>query len=94
MLIHFKDEKLDDCLEFIRSNLKQDGRFFGNVNVITNGNVVLKEYPFVFRSLEFYENKARKHNLKIQIIGTLKDLGYKINTPEKEQLIIKLTKIE
>ncbi|TFG02106.1 MAG: class I SAM-dependent methyltransferase [Promethearchaeota archaeon] len=94
VLIHLKDEMLDKCLEFIRNNLKQDGRFFCNVNVTPNEKL-WRDFPLILRSLEFYENKARKHNLKIQIIGPAEvGIYYRFNDPEIKHPIIKFTKIE
>ncbi len=69
VLIHMKDEILDGCLGMVRRHVHDDGVFYANVNLGERADGNWQGFPVVFRSLQFYEDAARKNNLRVADLG-------------------------
>lgn len=76
VLIHMADDISAACLKFVSENLDENGVFYANVNFGDREDGIWRGFPIVFRSMEFYSNMAKQNGLKIESIGTLKELGH------------------
>lgn len=76
VLIHLEDIIAEECIEFVSNNLLEDGTFYANINTEKHQDGNWQGFPVVFRSINFYKDLARKHNLKTEEMGTLRDLGH------------------
>ena len=76
VLIHLKDDIVENCFKFVSKYLDAKGVFYANVNIgkSTEGN--WQGFPVVFRSLDFYKDLALRNSLKVEVIGNLKELGH------------------
>jgi SAM-dependent methyltransferase len=93
VLIHMKDDKLDECLNFVSKNLKSTGEFYANVNIGNIKDLGWLEFPVMFKSLEFYEIVAKRNNLKVEVIDELQNLGHVTNDSlSDKQLMLKFCK--
>lgn len=87
VLYHLTDEILDQCIRQIARRLR--GSFFANVNVAQEESTWL-QFPFVRRDVDFYRAVADKYNLKLNVVGQLKDLGFQLQGVEKDNVLIRL----
>ena len=92
VLIHLSDTILESCLKFVSENLEDDGIFYANVNVVENKEQNWQGFPVVFRSLDFYNTIAKKYELTIEVISTLRELGHVTSKLSDEQIMLKITK--
>jgi SAM-dependent methyltransferase len=77
VLIHMEDEILYDALGFVRRHLKDDGSFYGNVNVSDRPDGSWRQgFPVVRRSLQFYEEACSRNGLHVKDLGPLTDFGH------------------
>ena len=76
VLIHMKDEILDDCLRFAAGRLADGGVFYANVNLGERDDGGWQKFPVVWRTLEFYRSVAARHGLAVAEIGTVADHGH------------------
>jgi 2-polyprenyl-3-methyl-5-hydroxy-6-metoxy-1,4-benzoquinol methylase len=75
VLYHLDDDIAKACLCRISSLLSDGGVCFANVNVKHEEGHWL-EFPYIRRSLEFYEAIALKHGLTTNNLGEQRDWGY------------------
>ncbi len=75
VLIHFKNEILEDCFTFVNSHLSKRGKFYANVNIGNKKNDSWKGFPVVWRTLDFYREIASSHGLTVKDIGSRQELG-------------------
>ena len=76
VLIHMKDEIVEKCIAFVSSVIDESGAFYANVNIVSYSDNNWQGFPVVFRSMEFYENLAKKNGLSVNAVGTLAELGH------------------
>lgn len=76
VLIHMKDEIVEKCIAFVSSVIDESGAFYANVNIVSYSDNNWQGFPVVFRSMEFYENLAKKNGLSVNAVGTLEELGH------------------
>jgi len=76
VLIHMEDKILYDTISFIRRHIKDDGYFYGSVNVANRPDGNWQGFPVVFRSLQFYEEAFSRYGLHVKDLGPVEDLGY------------------
>lgn len=81
-LYHLTDELLSACLSQVSRRLKEDGKFFANVNTEHSESTWL-QFPFVRRDLDFYFAAASNNRLKMVSLGHLQDLGFRSNGAER-----------
>lgn len=76
VLIHLKDEILEDCLKLAAAHLNAHGTFYANVNFGERAEGSWQGFPVVFRSLNFYKEAAARHQLNVEDLGALDSLGH------------------
>jgi len=76
VLIHMEDEIAYSCLEFVKINLSENGRFFANVNVENEDEGRWNGFPLVFKSFDFYHDIASQNGLDCVSLGTMSDLSH------------------
>ena len=76
VLIHMTDSVLSDALVFIRNQLRPSGCFYANVNIGESNDSVWREFPLVWRTMDFYKDMAQKNGLEVQDMGTTASLGF------------------
>ena len=76
VLIHMTDSILNDALRFIRSQLRPSGCFYANVNIGESNDAAWREFPLVWRTLDFYKYMGQKNGLEVQDMGTIASLGF------------------
>ena len=76
VLIHMPDAVLADCLRFAAGRLAAGGAFYANVNLGERENGGWQKFPVVWRSLEFYRDRAAAAGLAVEEIGTVAEHGH------------------
>ena len=76
VLIHMTDSVLGDALRFIRNQLRPSGVFYANVSVGETYDATWREFPLVWRTMDFYKDMAHKSGLEVQDMGTIASLGF------------------
>ena len=76
VLIHFKDEILEDCFAFVSSHLSKQGKFYANVNIGNKKDDSWKGFPVVWRTLDFYKKVGSSYGLTVQDIGSRQEFGF------------------
>ena len=77
VLIHMTDEIVKSCLGFVSSHLQPDGAFYANAGVGPRRDQTgHRGFPVIERPLDQYEDFARSAGLRVEELGTLKDLGH------------------
>jgi cyclopropane fatty-acyl-phospholipid synthase-like methyltransferase len=69
VLIHMRDDILDDCLLMVKRHLKDSGAFYVNVNLGEKREGHWQGFPVVYRTLPFYQEAARRRGLEAEDLG-------------------------
>ena len=77
---HLDDQVLENCVAQIASRLAEDGRCYANVNLLSDEGS-WKEFPYVRRSMSFYESIAEKFGLQMHDLGQQREWGYTDKVP-------------
>jgi len=80
VLYHLDDQLVEDCLAQVTCRLADDGSCYANVNLLSEEGR-WKEFPYVRRTLEFYEAIARRNGLQTRDLGQQRDWGYTNKVP-------------
>jgi len=80
VLYHLDDQLVEDCLAQIACRLAGHGSCYANVNLLSEEGR-WKEFPYVRRSLEFYESIASRNGLQTRDLGQQRDWGYTNKVP-------------
>jgi len=75
VLIHLKNEILEDCFAFVSSHLSKQGKFYANVNIGNKKDDNWKGFPVIWHTLDFYIEMASSHGLSVKDIGSRQELG-------------------
>lgn len=75
VLIHLTNEILEDCFEFVSSNLSEQGQCYANVNIGNRKNDSWQGFPVIWRTLDFYKEVASSHGLTVEDIGSRQEFG-------------------
>ena len=75
VLIHLKNEILEDCFAFVSSHLSKQGKFYANVNIGNKKDDSWKGFPVVWRTLDFYKKVGSSYGLTVQDIGSRQEFG-------------------
>lgn len=95
VLIHMEDRILTDTLAAVRGLLKEDGGFYGNVNLGDRADGQWAGFPVVFRSWSFYEDACFANGLKVTDLGSLAEFGHEHpGKSEAHQAAQRMLKIE
>ena len=77
VLIHLKDDIVNDCMQFVSKYLKtNESVFYANVNYGDRPDGSWSGFPVVFRSFDFYKNLAKKYGMTVSELGDLKSHGH------------------
>jgi cyclopropane fatty-acyl-phospholipid synthase-like methyltransferase len=76
VLIHLSDSILNDALHFVSNHLHPAGHFYANVNIGDRKDGAWREFPLVWRSIEFYKDMGRQNGLEVHDMGTIASLGF------------------
>lgn len=75
LFYHLDDELMDACLKSISTLLAPGGSCYATVNTTSNDGEWL-EFPYLKRSLEFYEKMSDSHGLSMTDLGPIRDWGF------------------
>jgi hypothetical protein len=64
------DRVLYDCLSLASHFLARNGEFFGNVNIGPRKDRHWREFPLVWRPLDFYKDAALQHQLTVSDLAS------------------------
>jgi len=76
VLFHMTDEIVDRCFAAVSRNLGSDGQFYANVVTGARATRRWREFPVVWRRLDDYESLASRHDMRMETLGELRDLGH------------------
>jgi len=89
VLYHLSDELIEEWFTNLKNRLAPDGRYWANINDDMEESRWL-EFPFVNRNVDFYETAASKQKMTLKTLGTLAELGFKGEGPEKNNTMIEI----
>jgi SAM-dependent methyltransferase len=93
VLIHLSDELLDGYLDLVARSLAENGQFYANINLGDRADRKWKEFPWVWRPREFYEEHAARRGLAMRDVGTTGELGHKTGGfKQEEQMMVCFTR--
>ena len=75
VLIHLTNEKLEDCFEFVSSNLGEQGKCYANVNIGNRKDDSWQGFPVIWRTLDSYKEMGSSHGLTVEDIGSRQEFG-------------------
>lgn len=87
VMFHLTDELVTQLFERVGKTLAPDGRYWANINRHEDESRWL-EFPFQKREPAFYGELAGRNGLEMTELGTLKDLGFGLDTPEKSNVFL------
>ncbi len=77
---HLEDKLVEQCLAQIEARLAAGGRCYANVNCTFDDGSWF-EFPYLRRSLDFYENLASQFGLTMTDLGQQREWGYTDKVP-------------
>lgn len=90
VLFHLSDELVTRWFAEAGRRLAPQGRYWANINVTEEESQWL-QFPFLRRKPEFYAELGAKNGLKMQILGSLADLGFRDQGPERNNLMLEFS---
>lgn len=87
VLYHLADDILSACFETVSRRLNADGTFFANINHTVDSSTWL-EFPFLRRDVDAYRMLAAQHGLATTDMGSLADLGFRLESLEKDNRLL------
>jgi cyclopropane fatty-acyl-phospholipid synthase-like methyltransferase len=87
VLIHMSDDILDQALRFVRKHLSDRGVFYASANIGARKESRWREFPVVWRTLEFYSDECSRNDLVIDDLGPVKDHGYEPESEEYQRML-------
>lgn len=77
VLIHMPDNMTASCIRLVRRHMSTNSVFYSNV-LLGDDNTVTPPgaWPIVTRPMDFYSTAAAAGDLKVEILGTLRELGH------------------
>ena len=85
VLIHLKNEILEDCFAFVSSHLSKQGKFYANVNIGNEKVDSWKGFPVVCRTLDFYKKVGSSYGLAVKDIGSRQEFG--LAYPDNQRML-------
>jgi len=94
VLIHMKDEILDNTLGFVSRHLADDGVFYANINIGSTPDREWQGFPVVWRTLDFYQCACARHGLTLTDIGPLSAHGHILNVvAQDDKRMLKIARL-
>jgi ubiquinone/menaquinone biosynthesis C-methylase UbiE len=87
VLYHLSDEILDKYFATVSRRLSKGGKCIANIDVHSPSDRWL-EFPFIRRSVETYSDIAANHGLSTENLGTIEELGFSGQGPEKHNPLL------
>lgn len=91
VLFHLTDELVDELFAQISKRLTVDGSYYANINPAQDESTWL-QFPFNKRPQSFYSETAARHGLNTEALGTLSSLGFRLQSIEKVNILLKFTR--
>ncbi len=91
VLFHLNDTLVAQWFGYVSRRLAPDGRYWANINVTEEESQWL-QFPFLQRKPEFYADLAAKNGLKMQVLGSLADLGFRDPGAERLNLMLEISR--
>ncbi len=85
LFMHLDDARLDECLDFVRRHLGDQGVFYANVITAPMAPERWREFPVLSRPLERYAALAAQHGLALRDLGSLASLGHVSGLPHHDE---------
>ncbi len=77
VLLHMSDDVAKSCFGFVHRHVEPTGCFYASVNIgDRTESRGWGDFPIVWRSREFYEAAALRHDLHMRDLGSLSSLGH------------------
>ena len=93
VLFHLSDARLNECMLFVRNNLKSTGKFYANVKLGPNRQETWQDFPVISRSIEDYRTIANRYSLDVEVLKKLREYGHKsLTNPEEDDQVFLLFK--
>ncbi len=92
VLYHFDDPLVDECLAEVSRRLKPSGAAYANVNVHTPSGR-WKQFPFLQRPVEFYQEAGCRCGLEVEVVGNLRDFGFPTTIPGHRDPMLRFTRV-
>jgi SAM-dependent methyltransferase len=90
LLYHLEDRLVDDYLAQVACRLEPAGAAYANVNPqLPPGR--WKEFPYLQRPIEFYQDAGRRHELDVEALGELRDFGYTTKVAGHHNQMLRIT---
>jgi SAM-dependent methyltransferase len=86
VLFHLSDERLAECLAFVRAHLAPGGAFYANVKLGEHPPDQWREFPLIWRSMDAYRAAAATAQLSIEDLGSVRDLGYDLSLGAEDRM--------
>lgn len=87
VVFHLTDDLVERLFERVGATLALEGRYWANINRLEDESRWL-EFPFQKRDPAFYGELAERHGLAMTELGTLEDLGFGLDAPEKNNVFL------
>jgi len=85
VLFHMPDDVLEGCIGFVARHLRPGGVFYANVHVGERKSRKWKQFPVVWRSMDFYRSLAIRHGMSVEDIGSLAEVGHDSGRPSHDE---------
>lgn len=76
VLMHLDDERLEECFDFARRHLADDGVFYANAITEELEPARWREFPVLPRPVDVYREHAARAGLSVEDLGRLSELGH------------------
>jgi ubiquinone/menaquinone biosynthesis C-methylase UbiE len=91
VLFHLDDALVAQWFAEVGRRLAPHGRYWANINVTEEESQWL-QFPFLRRKPEFYGDLATRNGLKMQVLGSLADLGFRDPGAERLNLMLEFSR--
>ena len=91
VLYHLNDALVAQWFGEVGRRLAPDGHYWANINITEEESQWL-QFPFLRRTPEFYEELAFENGLRMQVLGSLADLGFRLPGAERHNLMLEFSR--
>ena len=91
VLYHLNDALVAQWFGEVGRRLAPDGHYWANINITEEESQWL-QFPFLRRTPEFYEELASENGLRMQVLGSLADLGFRLPVAERHNLMLEFSR--
>jgi hypothetical protein len=91
VLFHLNDALVAQWFGEVGRRLAPDGHYWAKINITEEESQWL-QFPFLRRKPEFDSELAAKNGLKMQVLGSLADLGFRHPGAERLNLMLEFSR--